>query len=94
MTPTSSADRSAIPPELKQKVRALLGEHTRLAVGVHHLADDEDLYAAGMTSQASVNMMLAIEDEFSVEFPDEMLRRSTFGSIDAICAAVAQLIEA
>ena len=33
------------------------------------LAEDADLYQAGMTSHASVNVMLALEGEFDVEFP-------------------------
>ena len=44
----------------------------------------------GMTSHASVNVMLALEDEFDVEFPDEMLKRSVFESIAAIAAALAR----
>jgi acyl carrier protein len=35
--------------------------------------------------------MLAIEDSFDVEFPDSMLNRSVFSTIDAIAAAVGQL---
>ena len=35
-----------------------------------------DLYAAGMTSHASVNVMLALEDAFDIEFPDELLTKS------------------
>jgi acyl carrier protein len=44
-----------------------------------------------MTSHASVNLMLALEDHFDVEFPDRMLRRSVFESIDSIAAAVQEL---
>jgi acyl carrier protein len=44
-----------------------------------------------MTSHASVNVMLALEGEFDVEFPDEMLNRSAFSSIQAICQAVAAI---
>jgi acyl carrier protein len=60
-------------------------------VDVDSLSDDADLYQAGMTSHASVNLMLGLEDAFDVEFPDEMLRRSVFESISAISAAVATL---
>jgi acyl carrier protein len=60
-------------------------------VAVASLSDDADLYQAGMTSHASVNLMLGLEDAFDVEFPDEMLRRSVFESISAISAAVATL---
>jgi acyl carrier protein len=47
-----------------------------------------------MTSHASVNVMLALEEGFDVEFPDRMLTRSVFASIDSICAAIAQLEQA
>ena len=44
-----------------------------------------------MTSHASVNLMLALEAEFDVEFPDAMLKRSVFQSVASIGAAVDQL---
>ena len=44
-----------------------------------------------MTSHASVNVMLALEEEFDVEFPEEMLQKSTFESIEAICSSIASL---
>ena len=44
-----------------------------------------------MSSHASVNVMLALEDTFDIEFPDVMLKRSVFESIAAIDAAVTEL---
>jgi acyl carrier protein len=44
-----------------------------------------------MTSHASVNVMLALEGEFNIEFPDHMLKRSVFESITAIGIAVGEL---
>jgi len=44
-----------------------------------------------MTSHASVNVMLALEDHFDVEFPDRMLKRDVFESIDAIASAIMEL---
>jgi acyl carrier protein len=44
-----------------------------------------------MTSHASVNVMLALEDAFDVEFPDSMLKRSVFESMESIAAAVSEL---
>ena len=55
------------------------------------LSDDADLFAAGMSSHASVNVMLALEDTFDIEFPDAMLKRSVFESISAIGAALTEL---
>ncbi len=72
-------------------VRTVLKDHARLSVDADGLAEDADLYQAGMTSHASVNLMLALEDAFDVEFPDRMLKRSVFESIASISAAVAEL---
>lgn len=55
---------------------------------VDSLDDDADLYEAGMTSHASVNVMIALEDAFDVEFLDSMLKRSVFESISSISAAL------
>jgi acyl carrier protein len=72
-------------------IRAVLRDHARLPVNVDTLGDDADLFAAGMSSHASVNVMLALEDTFDIEFPDVMLKRSVFESISAIDAAVTEL---
>ncbi|MDQ2724730.1 MAG: acyl carrier protein [Actinomycetota bacterium] len=50
-----------------------------------------DLYRNGLSSHASVNVMLALEDAFDLEFPDRMLKKSTFESIDAIAGALVGL---
>ena len=76
---------------LKEKIREILRQHGRLAVDVTTLSDQGDLYEAGMTSHASVNVMLALEGAFDLEFPDRMLKRSVFASIASISAAVEEL---
>jgi acyl carrier protein len=76
---------------MNDKIRQTISEHGRLPVDVETLADDADLYQAGMTSHASVNVMLALEDAFDVEFPDRMLRRDVFESIASIRAALSEL---
>lgn len=76
---------------MDEQIRQILKEHGRLAVDAAGLSEDDDLYQAGMTSHASVNVMLAIEGEFDVEFPDSMLKRSVFESISAIRTAVETL---
>lgn len=77
--------------ELKQQVRELLAEHGRLTSDVSSLGDGDDLYRAGLTSHASVTVMLACEDEFDVEFSSDLLTKATFGSVDAIAAALAEV---
>ena len=44
-----------------------------------------------MSSHASVNVMLALEDAFDIEFPDSMLKRSVFESVAGIDAAIQEL---
>ncbi len=36
--------------------------------------------------------MVGIEEEFGVEFPDTLLTRATFGSIESVAAAVSSLV--
>ncbi|HTJ81603.1 MAG TPA: acyl carrier protein [Polyangiaceae bacterium] len=74
-----------------EKIRAILKKHGRLSKDIEAMADGDDLYQAGLTSHASVNVMLALEGEFDVEFPDRMLKRSVFESVAAIRAAIEEL---
>jgi acyl carrier protein len=76
---------------VRDRVRAILAQHGRLGVPVGDLADASDLYSAGLTSLATVGLMLALEEGFDVEFPDAMLSRKTFASIDSLVAAVEKL---
>jgi acyl carrier protein len=73
------------------KIRSILKEHGRLSKDADSLEPNADLYQAGMTSHASVNVMLALEGEFDVEFPDAMLKRNVFNSIASINAALSEL---
>jgi acyl carrier protein len=73
------------------EIRKILKDHGRLASDPTALADDADLYQAGMTSHASVNVMLALEAQFDVEFPDAMLKRGVFSSIATIREALETL---
>ena len=80
--------------DLTQAIRGTLHEHGRLAGDVAALADEDDLYEAGLTSHASVNLMLALEERFEVEFPERMLQRRTFASIATIRRCLLELVEA
>ena len=78
-------------PALTDQIRDILAEHARMPVVPSALSDNDDLYDSGMTSHASVQVMLALEEAFDVEFPDSMLTRSVFGSIASISSAIEQL---
>ena len=77
--------------DFEPQIRQVLRDHGRLNRDVGDLGADTDLYQAGMTSHASVNVMLALEGAFDVEFPDHMLKRSVFSSIASIRQALAEL---
>lgn len=72
------------------RIRQVIREHSRLPIDIQ-LDDDASLYQAGMTSHASVNLMLALEAEFDVEFPDAMLKRTVFESVSSISQALDKL---
>lgn len=67
-----------------ETVREILDEHGRLAVPVATLSDTDDLYRAGLTSHATVSVMLACEDAFDLEFTADLLTKQTFASVEAI----------
>lgn len=77
---TRSADTTVI--------RDALEKFGRLNRPVAELAETDDLFIAGLTSHATVNVMLAIEDALDLEFPDELLTRSTFEFISSLADAV------
>jgi acyl carrier protein len=72
-------------------IRDVLRQHASLPADPDTVQADDDLFAAGMTSHASVSVMLALEARFDVEFPDEMLKREVFMSIEAMASAVRTL---
>lgn len=76
---------------MEDEIRSVLATYGRLPVDIWTLRRDADLYRAGLTSHASVNVMLGLEDAFDTEFPDALLRKSTFESIAAIEAALTSL---
>lgn len=76
-----------------EQIRAILAEHGRLTTPVETLEDTSDLYHSGLTSLATVGLMLALEDEFDIEFPDSALSRKTFTSIESIAEVIEELVE-
>lgn len=73
-------------------IRDVIRAGGNLPVDIGNLSDSDDLFAAGLTSHATVNLMLGLEEAFDVEFPDRLLRRRTFESVAAIGAAIGELL--
>ncbi len=74
------------------QIREIVAQHAGLSVDIDALSDECDLYDAGLTSLATVNLMLALEGCFDVEFSDGMLQRKTFATIGALARAIDELL--
>jgi acyl carrier protein len=77
---------------IDERVRRIVGDHGKLSIDPSKVSTDADLYELGLTSFATVQLMLALEEEFAVEIPDRLLNRKTFQSIGAMASAVASLL--
>lgn len=80
-------------PQVEDEIRELVAANATLAIGQSSLADDTDLFNAGMTSYASVTIMMSLEDHFGVEFPESSIRRETFQTIAAMAEVVSSLLD-
>ena len=78
---------------MQDQIRAVLATHGRMAVDPREVDEQADLYELGLTSShASVDVMLALEDD--IEFPDEVLKKSTLASVRNIAQVVEGLVKA
>jgi acyl carrier protein len=77
---------------MKTEIRSIIAKTVELPGGIDSLTDTSDLYEAGMTSFGSVQLMLALEEAFDVEFPERMLNRKLFSSVATISAALDELV--
>lgn len=75
-----------------EPIREILAQHGRLSQDARKLDPASCLQDAGLTSLATVSVMLALEDQFNIEFPDSMLSRRTFESMESIAEAVSKLV--
>ena len=73
-------------------IREVLAQHGRLSTDIFNLDEEGDLYSAGLTSLATVGIMLALEERFDSEFPESRLSRVTFRSVASIAEAVSDLL--
>ena len=68
-----------------------MADIVRLCLDDAAMTGGTDLWAAGMTSMTGMRVMLAVEEELGVEFPEQALSRDTFATIDAITHAVTRI---
>jgi acyl carrier protein len=77
---------------MEDKIWEILVDQGRLPADAMDQGDHVNLFQIGLTSHANVNVMLALEEAFDVEFPETMLRKSTFESVAAIRSALDVLL--
>lgn len=77
---------------MRDRVRTIVGSMILVPVPVDSLSDEDNLFDAGMTSFGSVQLMLAVEEEFDIEFPNSLLTRKTFATLGGLISAVDQLV--
>ncbi|MFC4857319.1 phosphopantetheine-binding protein [Actinophytocola glycyrrhizae] len=78
---------------MEAQVRAILRERSGLGDAVRGIGVHDSLWVLGMTSLASVEVMLDLEATFGFEFPENRLRHATFATIFNIVRCVRELTE-
>lgn len=76
------------------RIRKILQENAQLGVRLQELTDNSDLFEAGLNSSNTVSVLFALEDEFGVTVPENMLSRKMFISVSSINAVVSELVHA
>ncbi|KWE50586.1 acyl carrier protein [Burkholderia ubonensis] len=76
---------------MKNAIREILKQVAHLETAVDTIGDEDDLYDAGLSSLDTIQLMLAIERQFDIEIPDEMLNRQLFRSIDTLAETIVTL---
>jgi acyl carrier protein len=80
-----------ISKETLDLVKSIVAKNGELDRDINTVGLSDDLFSAGMSSRATVGVMLDIEETFDIAFPDEMISREVFESIEAISKAVETL---
>lgn len=78
-------------PELD--IRKILERNEELAPLLDRISEDDNLFDKGLSSFGSVQLMLALEERFGIEFPDNLLNRKSFSTIRDIRSTLESLVE-
>lgn len=70
--------------EMEDKIREILSENATLEVPVENIGLEDDLFKIGLDSINSIQVIVAIESVFDIEFEDEDLVDDNVRSIRSI----------
>jgi acyl carrier protein len=73
---------------VRTQIAAIVATLVAKRAGPTHIAADQNLTDAGLTSLDMVGLMLAIEDAFDIEIPQRRMTPANFRTIAAIEALV------
>lgn len=74
--------------EIETALREIIRTDGKVTVPAARIQPQDDLFKLGLSSLATVNVMLAIERRFDIEIPETFLNRETFRTIGALAAMV------
>ena len=69
----------------------LIRAHLKYLPAGKQLEPDQNLKALGLDSMAAVDLLLDLEDNYSVTLPDQFLTQETFATAQSLWAAVQQV---
>jgi acyl carrier protein len=75
---------------MESEIREILAQHSGIP-NARDISVEDNLWALGMTSLNSVQVMVALEGLFGFRIPEEQLKHETFASIENIAACVKSL---
>lgn len=76
---------------VETQVRQILAKHSGLGPAVLDIDATDSLWERGMTSMAAVRVLVALEEGFAVEFPDDKLTTGVFSSVTTIVTCLRSL---
>jgi acyl carrier protein len=79
-------------PEIWQRLSTVLREHLTLVAPGDEIPQESTLGELGLDSMNAINLMLDLEGEFGVTFPDSMLNEETFRSGNTLVQAITDLL--
>ncbi|MGD1703621.1 phosphopantetheine-binding protein [Dapis sp. BLCC M229] len=75
-----------------EQLKVCMVEHLKLVTSVDQIDNDTELTSLGLDSMAATNLMLDLEDEFEVTFPDELLTPDVFKTTNTLNSAIEKLL--
>ncbi|GGM89383.1 hypothetical protein GCM10011609_27810 [Lentzea pudingi] len=81
-----------MPTQWPDQFEAVVRKHLPM-LGDDGVSPELVLADRGLDSIGTINLLVALEDEFDVVFPDELLAATTFETPGALWAVLASLID-